>query len=61
MNKISEDKEVPLLCAQARHCGDNATMIAFASYFDTENVWLNEGQSLSFNPSLKLDDIPARK
>jgi N6-L-threonylcarbamoyladenine synthase len=61
MNKISEDTEVPLLCAQARHCGDNATMIAFASYFDTENVWLNEGQSLSFNPSLKLDDIPARK
>jgi len=34
-------------------------MIAFASCLDTENVWLNEDQSLSFNPSLKLDDVPA--
>ena len=59
MNKISEDKGVPLLCAKPRHCGDNATMIAFASCLDTENVWLNEDQSLSFNPSLKLDDVPA--
>ena len=59
MNKISEDKGVPLLYAKPRHCGDNATMIAFASCLDTENVWLNEDQSLSFNPSLKLDDVPA--
>ena len=59
MNKISEDKGVPLLCAKPRHCGDNATMIAFASFLDTENVWMNEDQSLSFNPSLKLDDVPA--
>ena len=58
MNQISEDKEVPFLCAQPRHSGDNATMIAFASYLDSENVWLNENQSLSFNPSLKLDELP---
>ena len=58
MNQISEDKGVPFLCAQPRHSGDNATMIAFASYLDSENVWLNENQSLSFNPSLKLDDLP---
>ncbi len=58
MNQISEDKEVPFLCAQPRHSGDNATMIAFASGLDSENVWLNENQSLSFNPSLKLDELP---
>jgi hypothetical protein len=33
-------------------------MIAFASGLDSENVWLNENQSLSFNPSLKLDELP---
>ena len=58
MNQISEDKEVPFLCAQPRHSGDNAAMIAFASGLDSENVWLNENQSLSFNPSLKLDELP---
>lgn len=58
MNKIAEDKGVPLLCAQPRHSGDNATMIAFASCLDSENTWSNDEQSLSFNPSLKLDDVP---
>ena len=58
MNQISEDKEVPFLSAQPRHSGDNAAMIAFASGLDSENVWLNENQSLSFNPSLKLDELP---
>ena len=58
MNKIAEDKGVPLLCAQPRHSGDNATMIAFASCLDSENAWSNDEQSLSFNPSLKLDDVP---
>ena len=58
MKHLADAKGVCLLCAEPKHSGDNAAMIAFAAEVDTENTWSNHNHSLSFNPSLKLDDSP---
>ncbi|MDR1438435.1 MAG: tRNA (adenosine(37)-N6)-threonylcarbamoyltransferase complex transferase subunit TsaD [Puniceicoccales bacterium] len=41
----------PLLCAHPRHCGDNASMIAFAAYVDRIH---GEETPRSFHPKLTL-------
>jgi N6-L-threonylcarbamoyladenine synthase len=56
LEELSGTEGVSFLAAELSHTGDNASMIAFAAEVDQNNVWSNENQKLSFNPSLQLDD-----
>jgi len=57
--EICKAKGIEFLPAAKKHTGDNAAMIAFASLVDSKGVWNNAEQKLTFNPSLKLDDVPS--
>ncbi|MBT3668173.1 MAG: tRNA (adenosine(37)-N6)-threonylcarbamoyltransferase complex transferase subunit TsaD [Opitutae bacterium] len=57
MKGLADRLDTLLLCAEPKYTGDNASMIAYASYIDPENTWTNEMQGLSFNASLKLEDV----
>ena len=46
-------------CQQEILSGDNASMIAYASFVDPDGTWLNINQELSFNASLRLEDLPS--
>ena len=58
MKHLADTKGAYLLCAEPKHSGDNAAMIAFAAQVDAENTWTNQNHVLNFDPSLKLDDSP---
>lgn len=55
MENMANTKCVPLLSAEPRFTGDNATMIAFAANIDPVSLILNNDHGLTFIPSLKLD------
>ena len=57
MKDLAASSNTLLLCADPHHTGDNASMIAYASHVDPDNTWSNEMQGLSFNASLKLEDV----
>lgn len=51
IKRLAESKHLPLLCAQRRHCGDNAAMIAFASWIDPEAT---QSGNIDIEPSLPI-------
>ncbi len=51
---LASQHHIPALIAEPRHTGDNAGMIAFAAYLDSESCQDNTDQSLSIAPSLTL-------
>lgn len=57
VKRLSSEKGAILLCAEPTHTGDNAAMIAFASHIDCQAAWPNINQGLTFNPSLKLEEV----
>ena len=59
MHRISENYDLPFLAVEKRHSGDNAAMIAYASTFDSEALWSNDEHSLTFMPSLEIDQTPS--
>ncbi|MEM0966147.1 MAG: tRNA (adenosine(37)-N6)-threonylcarbamoyltransferase complex transferase subunit TsaD [Verrucomicrobiota bacterium] len=52
---IGEEKKLPALIADPELTGDNAAMIAFAAFADSDRV-AEDGDSLSFEPSLQLTE-----
>jgi N6-L-threonylcarbamoyladenine synthase len=57
--KIScEKKSLKFLAAEKKYSGDNAAMIAFADFCYPNASWVNAAEELSFNPNLKIDDLP---
>ncbi len=48
-------------CAESRHTGDNASMVAFASRVDPAGVFPAPHLALSFFPSLALDVTPSHE
>lgn len=54
MASLCDQKGVEFLAAPKKYTGDNAAMIGFAAFADSSSLYTNEGQSLSFNPSLRL-------
>ena len=57
MNNLSGAKGADLLCAEPKHTGDNASMIAYAAHVDSFALWPNDGQALTFDSSLQLEDV----
>lgn len=51
MGRLAQAHRMPLLGAQPQHTGDNAAMIAFAAFFDTSGLALDE---FNIDPSLTL-------
>ena len=51
MGCLAHAHSMPLLAAQPQHTGDNAAMIAFAAFFDTSSLALDE---FNIDPSLTL-------
>lgn len=51
MGRLAQAHRMPLLAAQPQHTGDNAAMIAFAAFFDTSALALDE---FNIDPSLTL-------
>ena len=51
MGRLAQAHRMPLLAAQPQHTGDNAAMIAFAAFFDTSGLALDE---FNIDPSLTL-------
>lgn len=52
---LTKKLETPLLLAERRHTGDNATMIAFAAHLDSIGCDHSGLDGLSFNPSWSID------
>ena len=59
MKELAQRNGTELLCAEPRHTGDNAAMIAYAAHVDSKNTWANQNQELSFNSSLTLSEFPS--
>ena len=58
MNNLSGAKGADLLCAEPKHTGDNASMIAYAAHVDSFALWPNDRQALTFDDSsLQLEDV----
>ena len=55
--ETARSEEISFLPARMQHSGDNASMVAFASLVDEEGLWSNKQQSLSFRPSLGLEEL----
>lgn len=51
MGRLAQAHRMPLLAAQPQQTGDNAAMIAFAAFFDTSGLALDE---FNIDPSLTL-------
>ena len=51
MGRLAQAHRMPLLAAQSQQTGDNAAMIAFAAFFDTSGLALDE---FNIDPSLTL-------
>ncbi|MDP0501643.1 MAG: tRNA (adenosine(37)-N6)-threonylcarbamoyltransferase complex transferase subunit TsaD [Verrucomicrobiota bacterium JB022] len=51
---LAEEARLPLLIAEPRHTGDNASMIAFAAYLDPQGVQPAQAGLLTFDPSWEL-------
>ncbi len=51
MGRLAQAHRMPLLAVQSQHTGDNAAMIAFAAFFDTSALALDE---FNIDPSLTL-------
>jgi N6-L-threonylcarbamoyladenine synthase len=59
VSQLAHKHALPLLIPEAKHTGDNASMIAFASLIDLKGCQIGDttdplNYSLSINPSLKL-------
>ncbi len=54
LSQLSQEAKLPLLLAQPKHSGDNASMIAFALYLDPVGAKLAPCLGLSSEPSLRL-------
>jgi len=52
--KVAKHAGVPLLAAQPKHTGDNAGMIAFAAWADTQGVERAPGLALTVKPGEPL-------
>ena len=53
--RLADSVSVPLLIAEPQHTGDNAAMISFAAWADSEgSASLEPPWALSFEPALKL-------
>lgn len=59
MKDFADHSGAFLLCAEPKYTGDNASMIAYASFVDPDGTWFNKNQKLSFNASLRLEDLPS--
>ena len=51
MERLAKRHRMECLIAQPRHTGDNAAMIAFAAYADTEGIACDD---FSIEPALRL-------
>ena len=51
MERLAQRHRMECLIAQPRHTGDNAAMIAFAAYADTEEIACDD---FSIEPALRL-------
>jgi N6-L-threonylcarbamoyladenine synthase len=51
---------IPLLCAEPRHTGDNAGMIAFAAWVDRQGAERGPGTGLTVKPGLALAADPGQ-
>lgn len=57
---LGRKRRLPVLIAERAHTGDNAAMIAFAAFADRAGTCAEKDDfSLSFEPSLRLDAMPA--
>jgi len=56
LKEFTESSGKQLLLAEPKYCGDNAAMIAFAAISQPSGMVDNAAQSLSFLPSLRIDD-----
>lgn len=54
LEMIAKQASVPLLAAQPKHTGDNAGMIAFAAWADTQGVERTPGLALTVKPGEPL-------
>lgn len=55
LEQVAKAQNIPFLCAQPQHTGDNAGMIAFAAWAEREAGGVNEaGLALQIAPSLPL-------
>ncbi|MEQ9824697.1 MAG: tRNA (adenosine(37)-N6)-threonylcarbamoyltransferase complex transferase subunit TsaD [Puniceicoccaceae bacterium] len=56
---LGRKHKVPVLMAERKHTGDNASMIAFAAWMQPDyNLPDSREQSLTFDPSLRVDAAP---
>ena len=56
MEALSKKRSCPLMLAEPRHSGDNATMIGFAALANPHAVVTEDAEALSFEPSWPLAD-----
>jgi len=54
MEKLARRFRLPCLIAEPKHTGDNAGMIAFAAFADSEHVMPSVDRSLGIEPALRL-------
>ncbi|MDX2186973.1 MAG: tRNA (adenosine(37)-N6)-threonylcarbamoyltransferase complex transferase subunit TsaD [Opitutaceae bacterium] len=52
--RVAKDRRLPVLIAEPRHTGDNASMIAFAAWLDPQVSFRQEVVSLEIVPDLEL-------
>lgn len=55
LGDLAEAEGLPLFRAEPKHTGDNASMIAFAGYFDQPGVDRTSGLGLGFEPGLEIE------
>lgn len=54
LNQLGSERKVSFLCADAKHCGDNGGMIAFAAFADPLNSVTVKHYQLDVVPNLTL-------
>lgn len=54
LGELGQEYELPFLCPQPKHCGDNAGMIAFAAFIDPQNCVVSKDHHLEVAPNLTL-------
>mgnify|MGYP000058626422 CR=1 FL=1 len=58
LQEVCKDQDINFYAAEKKYTGDNAAMIAFATFIDRNGLWSNENGQLNFNPSLMIDSLP---
>jgi tRNA A37 threonylcarbamoyltransferase TsaD len=54
LQRLAQQHKLPLLIAEPKHCGDNASMIAFAAWTE---LGLPEGDAAAPAPQLTVEAV----